>query len=271
MLIMRSRLKDGFTLVELLVVIAIIALLMSILLPALGRVRKQAKLVICQSNLRQWASCFAMYTDENDGHFNPGWDVGEQALWMVALRPYYQESKDLLLCPMATKLMSQHGIGSKASWERTVETPEGGKILVISSYNINSWTNDMTADRDHRKEIWFWKSVQSVRSSSNIPVLADGTWNDGWPFPNDDPPAYDGEFGGYDGSAKTDEMKHFCISRHGEYINGLFMDWSVRKIGLKELWTLKWHRGFDLNGPWTVAGGVEADDWPEWMRDFKDY
>ncbi|MCJ7692584.1 MAG: hypothetical protein MUO22_04145, partial [Sedimentisphaerales bacterium] len=70
---------------------------------------------------------------------------------------------------------------------------------------------------------------------------------------------------------KTDEMKHFCISRHDAFINGLFMDWSVRKLGLKELWTLKWSRQFDLSGPWTTAGGVQPDDWPEWMQDFKVY
>ena len=44
--------KKGFTLVELLVVITIIALLMSVLMPALARVRKQAKAVLCQANLR---------------------------------------------------------------------------------------------------------------------------------------------------------------------------------------------------------------------------
>jgi hypothetical protein len=49
------------------------------------------------------------------------------------------------------------------------------------------------------------------------------------------------------------------------------MDWSVRKIGLKEVWTLKWHKAYDTMGPWTKAGGVTADDWPEWMRRFKEY
>jgi hypothetical protein len=51
----------------------------------------------------------------------------------------------------------------------------------------------------------------------------------------------------------------------------LFMDWSVRKVGLKELWTLKWHRSYDTAGPWTKAGGVKPEDWPQWMRIFKDY
>jgi len=57
------RERDGFTLIELLVVIAIIALLLAILMPALQRVKKQAKTVICQSNLKQWGTIFAMYTD----------------------------------------------------------------------------------------------------------------------------------------------------------------------------------------------------------------
>jgi len=45
----------------------------------------------------------------------------------------------------------------------------------------------------------------------------------------------------------------------------------VRKVGLKELWTLQWHRAFNVAGPWTKAGGVLPENWPEWMRTFKDY
>jgi hypothetical protein len=40
---------------------------------------------------------------------------------------------------------------------------------------------------------------------------------------------------------------------------------------LKELWTLRWHQEYQTRGPWTQAGGVKAEDWPEWMRSFKDY
>jgi len=66
-------------------------------------------------------------------------------------------------------------------------------------------------------------------------------------------------------------MATFCMNRHGGYVNGLFLDWSARKVGLKELWTLKWNRLYNTSGRWTKAGGVQPEDWPQWMRTFKDY
>ena len=61
--------RKGFTLIELLVVIAIIALLMAILMPALQRVKKQARNIICKSNLKEYGLGARMYLDENDGSF----------------------------------------------------------------------------------------------------------------------------------------------------------------------------------------------------------
>ncbi len=280
---MRSR--RGFTLIELLVVIAIIALLMAILMPALGRVKKQAQSIACQARLREWGLIFKLYTDDYDGQFNEGWGVGETTLWMNALRSYYKDNWDLLLCPTATRIMA-----SAADWgtfkaaQRNVATPGGGSYLYTFSYSINSWTNYMHSDRDTRLEEWFWKNTQNTTtvvpgtrtpagrpvSTNNIPVFGDSTWHDGWPRHTDQPVENMDAFGIMD-QGTSGEMNHFSINRHNGFINMLFMDWSTRRIGLKENWTLKWHRSFDTMGPWTKAGGVMPSDWPRWLQRFKDY
>jgi prepilin-type N-terminal cleavage/methylation domain-containing protein/prepilin-type processing-associated H-X9-DG protein len=68
---LRPSLRRGFTLVELLVVIGIIALLISILLPALSQARESANTVKCSSNMRQLCQALTNYASENKGRFPP--------------------------------------------------------------------------------------------------------------------------------------------------------------------------------------------------------
>ena len=53
------------------------------------------------------------------------------------------------------------------------------------------------------------------------------------------------------------------------------MDFHVQKIGLKEYFTLNWHRTFNRANAWTKAGGVRAEDWANWgdgwLGKFKEY
>jgi prepilin-type N-terminal cleavage/methylation domain-containing protein len=63
----------GFTLIELLVVISIIALLLSILLPSLAKVKESSKRLVCQSNIRQMIIPQFSYASSNDGKFPPHW------------------------------------------------------------------------------------------------------------------------------------------------------------------------------------------------------
>ena len=91
-----TRGKQGFTLIGLLVVIAIVVLLMAVLLPTLQRVKRQAKAVVCQSNLRQSGIIWLAYMDDSGGYFpgglrDEGYDPSEDD------HPYYTAPWELVL------------------------------------------------------------------------------------------------------------------------------------------------------------------------------
>ncbi|QQE13827.1 prepilin-type N-terminal cleavage/methylation domain-containing protein [Planctomycetota bacterium] len=81
----RKKHKKAFTLIELLVVISIIALLIGILLPALGAARKTAQAISCASNMKQIGTAWYAYLVESDGVY-----MGHnfQSPWDVRIRPF---------------------------------------------------------------------------------------------------------------------------------------------------------------------------------------
>ncbi len=82
----RVRLRSAFTLIEVLVVVAIMALLVSILLPSLSRARAQARMVVCQSNVRQILTAFTTYSMESRSRL-PGNRGDTGADWLGGSNP----------------------------------------------------------------------------------------------------------------------------------------------------------------------------------------
>ena len=260
--ICRGRSPAGFTLIELLVVIAIIALLLSILMPALQRVKKQARTVGCQANLRQWGTVFSIYMQENDGYFTYGDSSGR---WRRILQDQHQERKLTAFCPEAANV-DRHG-GTYGTWGGESLDSDYVSQIDYGSYGVNRWVYNRTENQDDAN---YWKG-SNHRGTNNIPLFQDCSWYGAGPDDIDMPPEYDGHTASTTGYWRDDNMRRVGLNRHNAATNVVFLDITVRRIGLKELWTLKWHKNYKTANLWTRAGGVRTEDWPQWMRSFKEY
>ena len=260
--------NKAFTLIELLVVIAIIAVLMGILMPALSRVRTQARGVACQSNLKQWGTLWAMYTDSNNGLF-PRRTAGT-GRWIDAMYAYYYKDPKFRVCPVAKKIayptyppggtsVPELAGDEVTSWGIVAannERPAG----TWGSYGINGWVyvcGEQSTLYGKPKE-FFWKTP-NIRGAARVPLFLDGIFWCGWPDDDDVPPTQP-EPGA---RVYTDDeaMHRFCIDRHQQGINAVFLDYSVRKVWLKDRWRVKWSKRFNTS--------VEVA-WPNWMAGFKE-
>ena len=124
------RRSVGFTLIELLVVVAIIAVLVALLLPAMNSARRQARKVLCQSNLRQIGIGFLSYRLDNDGRY-PAPYVQNDWRWTHQILPY----------------LSDKSKGADRYYRSGVcFCPEGNKGYAMSTYrpggtSVMGWSN----------------------------------------------------------------------------------------------------------------------------------
>jgi len=266
--------RKGFTLIELLVVIAIIALLMSILMPALKRVREQARTIGCLANLKQWGLVCTMYAQDNNGKLWSG--IGESGWWWpLQLEERLKDWKQnkTWFCPTAKKpIVDEYGVTAPTlnifnAWgiyKNPYQGYDAGPNGIAGSYSLNAHFLTRPMNSEGRRAT-AWRTI-NVPGANNVPLFIDALRFDLWPYENNTPAEY--EFAAW---GSYNDMDRCCINRHDGFVGCAFADGSARKVGLKELWTLKWHKTFNTAGPMTQAGGVQPSDWPEWLRPFKDY
>ncbi len=240
-------------------------------MPALARVKEQARTVGCLANLKQWSIIATMYAEENDGKIWAGIrPVGLYWPWVLNIELRDWKRNKIWFCPTAKKpsidengnmVRSLNIFNAWGIFRESVSGHDPGPNGIAGSYGLNSFLLS-TPERQGPDR---WSSLFTVPQQNRVPFFMDALRFDLWPR-SENPPA-DYEFAAWTG----ENMARVCINRHAGYIGCVFLDNSARKVGLKELWTLKWNITFDTAGPWTRTGGIQSDDWPQWMRSLPEY
>jgi hypothetical protein len=231
------------------------------LLATLGAVgsrgRRRAKEAVCISNLKRWGVVWLTFVDDNGGYFMYRHGA---VWWLKTIVENYSASlrPTMWLCPEATRSYSEGGVNPHMAWDDEISSVTiNGKYydnyLVTGSYGINLWISREASPYGGMR---YW-SRPTVAGAQHAPLMIDAQWKDMEPFPQDVPLPHETDRW----TPNQDEMQRACVNRHNG-VNSVFLDGSVKKVGLKHLWRLKWNRDWPEDYP--------LPDWPYWMANFKD-
>ena len=251
-----SRSNRGFTLIELLVVISIIALLIAILLPALGAARRAGKSAVCLTTTRQQSVAHNVWMAERKERLM-AWSANGYFEWTAQIQEYTTSEAGIFLCPDANTWVSLPGVGGGVRGDATHAWSYGDPITVsygLNGYmydindgtaNSSNWTrNDTPATKDH----WWGSYIHQVEDPSEVPFTADAIWPVGWPEHNDPPPT-DGLgnlVNGATGGSGNNTFTRFLFDRHpGVTSNVSFVDGHSESITASGLYELQWGPRYD--------------------------
>ena len=259
--------RAGFTLIELLVVIPIIAILASMLLPALARAKTKSESIKCVSNLKQLGVANFMYANDSGKTLPYNIKVeGRGELWMTGLMINYAKVDQVRLCPTAPYRAKQPSGSATSAWvwgselnPTSMSKPKEPKW--IGSYALNGW---MYAG-DWPDAMGLFPSVKNAFRTeadfvqpSRTPVFSDSMWVDAWPQAKDVPAAniLAGDSGLNAGLSRIVLLRHGSKpssypktypkgSRLPGGVNLVFIDGHAEPVPLQNLWDLYWHKGYE--------------------------